>query len=57
MIKAFTLSIAMWIVWSSSQLMSTRHFTKMRNNLIVERPTLITMDPGGNPKNAELLLN
>ena len=53
----FALSIAMWIVWSSSQLMNTIHFTKMRSNLIIKRPTLIAMDPGGNPKNAEPLLN
>ena len=33
------------------------HFTKVRNDLIVTRSTLIAMDPGRNPKNAKPFLN
>ena len=47
----------MGIVQCSCRLANAIHFTKVRNNLIIKGPSLITMDLGWNAKNAKPLLN
>ena len=37
--------------------MDTIHLAQMENDLIVEGPSLITMNPGQNPENAKPFLN
>ena len=52
-----TLRITVGIVWCSSTLPNTIHLAETGYNLIIKRPTLITMDLGLNSKNIKPFLN
>ena len=57
MIEPSALRVATQIIWYSCQLSYTMHFTKMRNDLVIKRSTLITKDPDRNSKYTEPLLH
>ena len=46
----------MGIVWHGSTLPNAIHLAEIGNNFVIERPTLIAMDPGRNPKHTKPLL-